>query len=111
LVVRPHVRREPPLHLDRRTRGMVGAAEGHEESVPLRVDLGPTRIGDGFAHQPSMVVEQPAVPVRAKVVQQPRGAFDIREQERDRPARALRHMRERSASPSRPTSCPDLSRA
>jgi hypothetical protein len=79
-----------------------GAAERHEEGVAFGADLNASALGDGFAHDRRMLVPDGRVSI-AELLEQPGGALDVGEQERDRPGRQLRHLR-RAERRSRPVS-------
>ena len=88
--LRPSLRRQRPLHLYRRGKRIAGAAERHEERVPLRVDLAAAVTGTRGAHQ-TIVTAQNLRVALTKPAKQARGTLDISEQERDRSARQIRH--------------------
>jgi hypothetical protein len=64
--------------------------EREEERVSLRVDLASAALVDGLAEDPPVRVENVRVAI-SEPPQEPRRALDVREQERDRPARQLGH--------------------
>jgi uncharacterized protein (AIM24 family) len=68
---------------------VVGAGEGDEERVSLRVDLAPEP--ERFAQPGAMVLEHGAVVLCTEFREQPRGFLDVREEEGDGAARQLVH--------------------
>src|SRR4051794_3976507 len=66
----------------RGSNSIVGATEGDEECIPLRVNLDAVRARDDRSYRPPMVPEEVRIthPVFA---QQPRRTFDVREEESD----------------------------
>ena len=62
--------------------------EHGEERVALAVHLAPARCGEGLAHDPVVLREDAAPPV-AELLQQPRRALDVGEEEGDGAAREL----------------------
>jgi hypothetical protein len=87
---RPGVRRERPLGVCGRPDGLPGAREPEEH----RVALGPhllAAVRAGRVAQELPVHPEEAGVLAAEPLQQLGRAFDVREQERDRPARQLRH--------------------
>ena len=79
----------------RRHRGadsVFPAREGDEERVALRVDLVAPVSRRGLADD-ALVLGKHFRVVRADLPEQLGRPFDVREQERDRPARKLRHPR------------------
>jgi hypothetical protein len=87
----PRVVRERALRQEGRGDGVLRAGEGDEERVALRVDLVTARSLEGGAKQALMLGQDAAVLV-AKRFQQARRAFDVAEEERDRPGWKLRHL-------------------
>ena len=71
------------------------AAEGDEERVTLRVHLDALVVGKRRAESPPMLVQCLAIVV-AELVQQPRRAFDVREQQRHHAGREIARHRTRS---------------
>ena len=60
-----------------------GRGERDEERVPLRVDLNPAVASEGVAEETAMLREDLRVRCIPQFVDEPRGAFDVREEERD----------------------------
>jgi hypothetical protein len=79
---RPGAPGEPPLRRNRRTRGIAGAREDDEERVALRAQLVTAVRRDGAADDPAVLVKDVGVAF-AKVLEKPRRALDIAEQQRD----------------------------
>ena len=84
------MRGERALGLDRRVGRVLGAREREEERVALRVDLGAAASLHGAAHDPPVVVHDLRVVV-AELLQQPRRALDVAEEEGDRSAGKRAH--------------------
>ena len=80
--------------------------EGDEEGVTLGVDLATVVRVERRAQHALMLGEHLGV-AAAQPRQQPRRALDVGEQERDGPARKLRHTRSYAQSPRHVKSCPD----
>ena len=72
--------------------GVLGAREGDEEGVALCVDLVAAGLLEGAPQQALVLGEDLAVLV-AQLLEQPRRAFDVGEEERDGSARKLSHCR------------------
>ena len=89
--VGPFVRREPPLGRDRCSERRIRPREGEEEGIALRVHLAPLARLDGLPQDPLLRSENLAVAI-AELPEQPRRAFDVREQEGDGSARELSHL-------------------
>ena len=70
--------------------GVRRAGEGDEERVTLRVDLDALVVGKGGAESPPMLVQRLPVVV-TELVQQPRRALDVREQQRHDAGREIAH--------------------
>ena len=66
--------------------GVAGARKCVEERVALGIDLDSSVPAERFAQQPPVLREDGGVLI-AELVEQARGAIDVREQERHRPAR------------------------
>ena len=90
-VLGPRVLGVRALRLDGRRDGVASAGEGEEERVALRVDLGPVVAGERLAHEPPVIREHAAVAV-AELLEQPRGAFDVAEDEGHRARREPAHV-------------------
>ena len=88
----PWVLGESALCGDCRQRGVRRLAKSDEEGVALCVDLLAVVLGECGAQDPAVVGEHLAVPV-AQQFQQPRRPLDVREEERDGPAREFGHPR------------------
>jgi hypothetical protein len=73
--------------------------KGDEEPVTGRVDLDAAVLTERFAQEPTMLLDGLAVGGVAELLEQPRRAFDVREEEGDRPGRKLArgHASERNA--------------
>ena len=83
----PHAHRTGGEPVTGRARGVCRSCsgrEGDEERVALRVDLGAAVLRGRFANDPPVLGERVGVPRGAELVQQPRRAFDVGEEERDR---------------------------
>jgi hypothetical protein len=63
--------------------------ERDEERVALRIDLDPVVAGERITNRTAMVAERVGVAVGTQLVQEPRRALDVGEQERDRSGREL----------------------
>ena len=72
----------------RRPRAHPAPRERDEERVPLRVDLDAAVLCERVAHHTPVLGQQLRIPL-AELVQQPRRALDVREQERHRAGRQL----------------------
>ena len=83
---------EGSLCLDRCRKRVGRCLERDEERVPLRVDLYATVALEGGSQQVAMLYERLCVAL-AQLLQQPRGADDVGEQQRDGPARQRAHRR------------------
>ena len=77
--------------LGRRRQRSRRGREGDEERIALRVHLDPVVRVERRAQLPPMLRERSGVRLRPKLVQQPRRALDVREEERDRAAGQLAH--------------------
>src|SRR5439155_14027814 len=88
-LMRPHLPREHTLRLRRCRDSRSGTAKDREERVALPVDLDPSVLLEDRAKQLVVPAEQLAVALAAKLLEQPRRALDVREQEGDRAARKL----------------------
>jgi hypothetical protein len=66
------------------------ARERDEKRVPLGVDFDPAVLHEGVAQQPSVLREDVRVAL-AELVQETGRALDVREEQRDRPARKCPH--------------------
>ena len=75
--------------LSRRDR-VRGSREGDEEGVALRVDLDARVSLECVPQSPAVLGQDLRIPVSV-LVEQPRRAFDVREEEGDRSARQLAH--------------------
>ncbi len=82
-VVGPRMLGEAELARDRAGDGVLGAPEGDEERVSLRVDLVAAVLGERLAEDPLVVGERPTVDVASQLFEQLRGSFDVCEQEGD----------------------------
>ena len=71
----------------RRCDGSRCRGEGEEECVSLRVDLDAARRGARQADRLTVLGECLRIGLRAELVQKPRRAFDVGEQQRYRPGR------------------------
>ena len=76
------------------------AGEGDEERITLRVDLDALVLGKRRAESPPMLVQRLPVVV-AELMQQPRRALHIREQQRHHTGRETAHHRTRSCADAR----------
>src|SRR6185503_9374515 len=83
--LRPGVGGKRALALDCSANGIPGARERVEERVALRVDLAPAGGSEDIAQEPPVIGDHLAVLV-AQLLEQARGALDVREQERHGPA-------------------------
>ena len=83
--------------------GVRRAGEGDEERITLRVDLDALVLGKRRAESPPMLVQRLPVVV-AELVQQPRRALHVREQQRHDTGREIAHHRARSWSDAAPLS-------
>ena len=83
--------------------GVRRAGEGDEERVTLRVDLDAFVLGERRAESPPMLVQRLPVVV-SELVQQPRRALHVREQQRHDAGREIAHHRTRSWSDAAPLS-------
>ena len=82
------------------------AGEGDEERVTLRIDLDALMLGKRRPETPPMLVQRLSVVV-AKLVQQPRRALHVREQQRHNAGREIaHHPHDHGATPVR---CPGSS--
>ncbi len=88
----PGVSSQRPLDLDRGPDSPRRAGEHHEEGVPLRADLHAAAMGDGSANDRVVLLLHRRVSL-PQLLEQPGGALDVREQERDRPSGQLCHGR------------------
>ena len=86
----PALRRQRALRAHGGGDRVAGTREGHEERITLGVDLATVVFRERRPQQPLMLRKHLAVPA-AQPRQQPRRTLDVAEQERDRPARKLRH--------------------
>ena len=80
--------------------------EGEEEGVALRIDLDAAFRGAGLPHELTMLGKHLRIGLGAELVQEPRRAFDVGEEERDRACREVRahgpdHVPSGSTSPAR----------
>jgi hypothetical protein len=91
LSVGPGVARERALRGESSGDRVLRAGEGDEERVTLRVDLVAACFLEGGAEQALMLGQDVSVLV-AKRFQQARRAFDVAEEEGDRPGWKLRHL-------------------
>jgi hypothetical protein len=71
-------------------RGIARAGEDVEECVALRVDFLAATRGEGFAEE-SLVLGEHAAAAVAELLEQPRRALDVGEEERDGAPRPLGH--------------------
>ena len=76
------------------------AGECDEKRIALRVDLDALVLGKRRAESPPMFVQRLPVVV-AELMQQPRRAFDVREQQRHNTGREIAHHRTRSCAEAR----------
>ena len=83
--------------------GVRRAGEGHEECVTLRVDLDALVVGEHTAESPPMLVQRLSVVV-SELVQQPRRALHVREQQRHDAGWKIAQHRPRSWSEAAPVS-------
>ncbi len=83
--LRPGVRAESPLSRNRAGDRLRCAREGVEERVALRVDLRAALRAQVLAEEPAVLADDFAVVV-AELLEQPRRALDVGEEERDRAA-------------------------
>ena len=74
-----------------RREGAGRGREGDKERVTLRVHLNTVMGGESLAQRSPMLSERLRVRVGPKLLQQPRRALHVREQERDRSGRKLAH--------------------
>ena len=95
--LRPVVRHERALTLDRSEEGVARARERDEERVALRVDLVSAVSVERLAEQALMVGQHGAV-VLAELLDEPRRALDVGEEERDRAGRGFHHGAKRDPS-------------
>ena len=89
----PHGDRECLLRLARGGQRPGRGREGNEEGVALRVHLDASVAGERLAQDRAVLGELVRVRLGTELVQQPRGALDVREEERDRSAGELGHAR------------------
>ena len=66
-----------------------GRPEREEESVTLRVDLHPAVTSEGLPQHAAMLRQDVRIGALPELVEQPRGSFDVSEQERDRSSRQV----------------------
>ena len=83
--------------------GVRRSGERNEERVALRVDLDAVVVGEHRAESPPMLVQRLSVVV-SQLVQQPRRALHVREQQRHDTGREIAHHRARSWSGAAPLS-------
>jgi hypothetical protein len=76
------VARERALHGDGARDRVPRARKRVEERVALRIDLGPAFVAQVLPQQPPVIADDAAVRV-SELLQQPGGAFDVREQKGD----------------------------
>ena len=69
---------------------------GVEEGVALRVDLGTTMRGEGASQKAAVLGERLDVALLAELLDETRGAFDVREEEGDGRKLSVRHARRQS---------------
>ena len=93
----PCVPGRAPLGIRRRQHGRARIGEGEVKGVAVHLHLDPAMSGDRLAEEAAVVLERPHVDLLAEILQQPRGALDIREDKGDRAARKLRHHQTREA--------------
>ncbi len=91
-LVRPGVARQRPLRLDGSEHGLVCTPERVEERVPLRVELVPAVLRERQADEPLVLGEYLRV-AATELPDQPRRPLDVREEERHRAAREIRHRK------------------
>src|SRR6266849_9907622 len=87
--VGPDVLGKPALRCDRRRHRVLGATEGDEERVPLRVDLVAAVLGERLAQDPLVIGERVAVAI-SQLLEQLRRTLDVSKEEGDRADRQLR---------------------
>jgi hypothetical protein len=88
---RPRVFSQTPLRGDGGGDRIAGAGEREEERVALGIDLGSSGGAERLAEDPSVVARQLAVRLVAKLLEQPRRAFDVGEREGHRAGVQLAH--------------------
>src|SRR5215218_1266009 len=86
----PNVTAENLLTLSRGLNRLIGAAEGVEERVSLRVDLMSVVLREHLAQQPLVLRQYLAVAV-AELPNQPGRPLNVREDKRHRAARQISH--------------------
>ena len=91
---RPAMGGMPALDLRRRGHAIARLAKRAQERVPVRADLDPAMIVERRADEAAVHLQSVRVGVRSELLEQPRRAFDVREQHRDHSARQPRHHRE-----------------
>ncbi len=72
--------------------GAVRLRKRDEEGIALRVDLDAAVRREGFAHEALVLGERSGVGLGAELVEQPRRALDVGEEEGDDPGRQRPHM-------------------
>ena len=86
------------LRLRRGEHRLARIGEGEVERVALHLHLDAAVPGERLAQQAAVILERPHVRLLAELLQQPRRALDVREEQRDRAARKLRHDQAYDAS-------------
>jgi hypothetical protein len=111
----PALGRQRPLRAHRSGDRVARPREGDEEAIPLGVDLATVVLVERRPQQAVMLAKHLGV-AAAQSRQQQRRTLDVAEQERDGPARKLRHTRSYAQSPppvksARPRAVARLARA
>jgi hypothetical protein len=89
----PHRSRdESALGIGRGSDGICGSGESDEKGIALRVDLDPAVLSESASQDAPVLGEDVRVPL-PELVEQPRRALDVREEEGDGPGRQLGHAR------------------
>ena len=89
----PGVLGERLLRLRSRAHSRARIGEGEVEGVALHLHLDPATGDEGLPEQSAVVLERAHVGFLAELLEQPRRALDVREEQGDRAARKLRHGR------------------
>jgi hypothetical protein len=79
--------REGALRIACGQHGRTGIGEREVERVALHLHLDTAVFGERLPQQPAVILERPNVGPLAEILQQPRGALDVSEEQRDRAAR------------------------
>jgi hypothetical protein len=95
----PRVGLEPALRLRGGGDRRAGPREDEEHPVALRVDLPAAALRERLPQDPAVVGERAAPPL-PQCAEESRGAFDVREEERDGPAGKAAHGLQSPVAPS-----------